>query len=100
MLIRFEDNSVARYVIRIPNYRDMDKVQIHAIQCAIENAALRIFKSLRKSGRFYGDPFVDKRICRQPGPKAKAIISVWDGDEKSVGDSVNQSRAMLLMSKV
>jgi hypothetical protein len=100
MLVRFEDKSVVRYVIRIPDYSGLPKDQIHAIQDAIERAAIRLFKSLRKNGKNYGNPFIDKRICRQPGSKAQAIISVWDGDEKSVGDAVNESRAMLLMSKV
>lgn len=102
IVIRFDDESTTRYVMKLDANHCKSLDEIKVFNAAIEQAALSMFRRLRAKGRNAGDPLVDKRTIPRigVGPKATAIISVWDGEQKSTGDSVSFQRAMLLMSKV
>ena len=85
MLVGFEDGSERRYVMKLPSASTIGKLEndeYAGLDAAINQAAMNLFHKLKRLGKNYGDPFIDKRVCRDPGPKAVQIIEIWDGAAK------------------
>lgn len=78
MQILFDDGSTRIYDISLNNGDITNQAQLDRIDFCRNQAAQSLFNRLKEQGRDYGNPFNDKRVCRDPGPKAVKIIKIWD----------------------